>query len=41
LKGSFSNESRGHLYARRPGSLQNFDARCYLKSAPTIKRGDL
>src|SRR5438552_10203606 len=41
LKRSFTNESRGHPYARRPGSLQNFNARCYLKSAPTIKSGDL
>src|SRR5207244_4840719 len=28
LKRSFTNECRGHPYARRPGCLQYFDTRC-------------
>src|SRR4029077_735695 len=38
LKGSFTNESRGHPYARRAGSFQHFDACRYLKRAPTVGR---
>src|SRR5262249_33024179 len=38
LERSFIKEGRRHPYVRRSRRLQNFDARCYLKGPPTVRR---